>query len=282
MRTSTLPSRPARSMLRRATSAWRSSSSRLIRRPPSGSARPIQMVLYPPSVPISRMRRAWMARASRCRNCPWAGDTAMFGSAALSLIAASSTGSAGCSSPVVNASTAFQRSSFMVRESSVGSDPRSTPRHPDFLGRPAPRPVDGDEGIARDRLVRGAELDQVLDVESGASQETDPIAVVEVELHALFVGPFVPVHAEVVAPEVRPRRYLGVGIGHGEHEQRAVAEEDQPSPGSEQPGCLGDPAIRVTPDRRAVLADRAVEAGIGARRRFGAAPDQWEGEGSEE
>ena len=52
--------------------------------PPSGSARPSQIALYPPRVPISRMRRAFTARAMRWRNCPCAAETAMFGRSALS------------------------------------------------------------------------------------------------------------------------------------------------------------------------------------------------------
>ena len=48
----------------RATSACRGSCSSVTSRPPAGSARASQMVLYPPSVPISRMLRAPLAWAS--------------------------------------------------------------------------------------------------------------------------------------------------------------------------------------------------------------------------
>ena len=52
-------------------------------------------------------------------------------------------------------------------------------------------------------------------------------------------------------------------LRRGEHEQRRVAEEDQLPVGTEQPSGLRDPSIRVAPDRRAVFADRQIEARIG-------------------
>ncbi|CKR90156.1 Uncharacterised protein [Mycobacterium tuberculosis] len=65
------------------------------------------MVLKPPSVPISRTRRAWMAPASRHRNLPCCADTAMRGNSAASLAAnaAANAGSSPTSVLSKNAST---------------------------------------------------------------------------------------------------------------------------------------------------------------------------------
>src|SRR5580698_10605523 len=104
----------------------------------------------------------------------------MFGSSALSLIAASSTGSAGWSRPVVYASVASQRSSFIVRQS-------KSPGHPDLLRGPAPCPLERHERIPRCRVLGWSEFDEILDLEPGGAQEADPVAVIEVELHALLV-----------------------------------------------------------------------------------------------
>src|SRR4029077_18705313 len=84
------------------------------------------------------------------------------------------------------------------------SGSRPTPRHPDLLRRPAQCPVKRDEWIAGGRVPGGTQLDQVVDLESAATEETDPVAVVQVELHAVVVRPLVPVHTEVVAAERRP------------------------------------------------------------------------------
>ena len=56
---------PARTKLDRATSACFSSISRVTTLPPDFNPRAIQIVLYPPSVPISSMERAPMICARR-------------------------------------------------------------------------------------------------------------------------------------------------------------------------------------------------------------------------
>ena len=66
-------------MFARATSAWCGSYSSVIRRPPSGSARASQIVLYPPSVPISRIFRDPFINARMCNSFPCGADTWMVG-----------------------------------------------------------------------------------------------------------------------------------------------------------------------------------------------------------
>ena len=63
-----------------------------------------------------------------------------------------------------------------------------------------------------------------------------------------------------VQPALRPlqavARRRGLVVRVAEDEQRRVAEEHEPSAGPQQPRRLGDPAVRVDPDRRAVLRER--------------------------
>ena len=96
----------------------------------------------------------------------------------------------------------------------------------------------------------------------------------EVEFDAVVVRPFEAVHAEIVSTQGRPRRPLGVGVGDGEHQERSVAEEDEPAARAEQAGGLRNPDVWIAPDRGAVLADRKVEAGVRQRHRFGVAVDE--------
>ncbi len=97
----------------------------------------------------------------------------------------------------------------------------------------------------------------------------------EVELHGVVVGPLEAVHAEI-----RAEQPVGGGqavlVGHGEHQQDRVDQEDQLPAGAEQPRRLGDPGVRVAPDAGAVLADRQVEAGVGERRPLGVGLEQRE------
>ena len=88
-------------MFLRATSACFLSASSVTSRPRAGKARASQIVLYPPSVPISRIFRAPCIFASRYSSFPWLADTAISGrpAFALSAKAAFSAASAGISSP---------------------------------------------------------------------------------------------------------------------------------------------------------------------------------------
>ena len=51
-------------------------------------------------------------------------------------------------------------------------------------------------------------------------------------------------------------------VRRAEHEERGVPQEDEPAARAQQARGLGDPAVRVAPDRGAVLADREVERGV--------------------
>jgi hypothetical protein len=74
---------------------------------------------------------------------------------------------------------------------------------PDFFAWPLPGPFKRDERVPGSGTRLRPELDQVLHLKAGASQQPDHIAVTEVELHGLIVWPLEPVHAEV-RPRSRP------------------------------------------------------------------------------
>jgi len=57
----------------------RGSYSSVINARPAAAPGASQIVLYPPSVPISRIRRAPRTLASRCSSLPWFGATLMDG-----------------------------------------------------------------------------------------------------------------------------------------------------------------------------------------------------------
>lgn len=81
------------------------------------------------------------------------------------------------------------------------------------------------------------------------------------EFHrAVAVGPREPVHAEVGPQQHLSRREIL--LGEREHREGGVTEEDQQPAGSQHPRRLGDPAIRIAPDRRPVLRDREIERGV--------------------
>ena len=65
-------------------------------------------------------------------------------------------------------------------------------------------------------------------------------------------------------------------VGCAEHQQCSVDEEDQPTSGAQESGCLRDPPIGVAPDAGAVLGDGEVEALVGQRNLLGAAVQQRE------
>jgi hypothetical protein len=90
-------------MLARATSACFGTDSKVMRRPSGGSALASQIVLQPPSVPNSRIRRALTSLASRLSSLPCVGETPMAGSPAASLAAsaAATAASGSTSAPVM-------------------------------------------------------------------------------------------------------------------------------------------------------------------------------------
>src|ERR671935_1084995 len=157
------------------------------------------------------------------------------------------------------------------------SGSRALARHPDLLARPAPRPRDGDEGIAGGRACWWPQLDEVLHLEVMPTQEPDPVAVAKVELDRLVVRPFEAMHPKVVAHEPLLCRNT-LRVRHAQHENRGVDEEDELATGSEEAGSLGDPAVRVTPDAGPIFAEGEVETGVGQRDLLGIAVDEREGQ----
>src|SRR3954468_7526102 len=97
----------------------------------------------------------------------------------------------------------------------AGSPASAFARHPDLLRGPLPAPLDGDVVVidGRARLRVRLELDEMLVPETVCAQETDPVAVCEVELRSGLTGPLHPVH-----PELRPLELLGLRA-HGRRRQ---------------------------------------------------------------
>src|ERR671935_182511 len=156
------------------------------------------------------------------------------------------------------------------------SGSRALARHPDLLGWPAPRPLDGDVGITGGRARWWPQLDEILHLEVMSTQEPNPIPVAEVELDGLVVRPFEAMHPKVVAHEPLLCRNT-LRLRHAQHENRAVDEEDELATGSQEAGSLGKPAVRVTPDAGPIFADGEVETGVGQRDLLGIAVDEREG-----
>jgi DNA-binding PadR family transcriptional regulator len=146
---------------------------------------------------------------------------------------------------------------------------------PDFFARPLPGPVERDERVPGFCFWLRPELNEVFHLQAATPQQADHVAVAEVELHRLIIGPFEPVHAEV-GPQQPLGGRLIIGVRDGEHEQHRVHQEDQLPAGAQQPGRLGDPRVGITPDARAVLRDGQVEAGVGEGCLLGAGVDQRE------
>ena len=96
----------------------------------------------------------------------------------------------------------------------------------------------------------------------------------QVELDARIAGPFDPAHVEGGPQESLGRH--AVLRRYAEDEEGRVHEEDQLASGFEDPRCLGDPAIGVRPEARAVFRDRQVERSIAARHALGVRLDQRE------
>jgi hypothetical protein len=122
--------------------------------------------------------------------------------------------------------------------------------------------------------LRRLQLDQVLNLEAIRTQKTDPVAVAEVKVDGRIVRPLEAVHPEVRAPKLLVRRDLL--LLEAEHEDRAVDEEHELAPRSQQPRSLRDPEVRIGPDRRAVLRDDEIERLVRERHRLGARLEQRE------
>ena len=97
-------------------------------------------MLYPPSVPISRMCRALQSRGKHLQQLPIVGDTLIAGSPAATLVrrASSRTGSASSSWPPRYESTAAHKSLFIDAQSSSRHLGTVAPWLPPEVGTLAP------------------------------------------------------------------------------------------------------------------------------------------------
>ncbi len=102
------------------------------------------------------------------------------------------------------------------------------------------------------RIVGRVELDQVDDVEAGAPQQAEQLAVRDLPLDALRVGPLEAPEAALGALEGRAE-LLRLEVGRAEDRDRAVAQEPEPTARPQEAVGLGDPLVGVAPDARAVL-----------------------------
>src|SRR3989442_12705076 len=131
------------------------------------------------------------------------------------------------------------------------------------------------EGVV-DRIIGREDLDHVQDLEAGAPEDAEEIAVAEMELdRRLIVGPFEPVQSTL-----RPLQALldSAGVGHAEHREGRVAQEHELATGPKEACRFWDPLVRVAPDRRAVLGYREIERCVAKAGRFGVRLDQLETE----
>src|SRR5205823_10668063 len=108
---------------------------------------------------------------------------------------------------------------------------------------------------------RGREdLDEIQDLEPRAPKQSDELAVPELEFGLRLAGPLHAVEAELWALQTLldfPR------VGHAKHRERGVAQEDELAARSNEPRGLGDPLVRIAPDRGAVFGDREIERSPG-------------------
>jgi hypothetical protein len=84
----------------------------------------------------------------------------------------------------------------VLRDYTARPAPSALPHLPHLFARPLPSPVERHERIARARLGGRTNLDQILDFESRATKQPDPVAVREMEFDARIARPLDAVHAE--------------------------------------------------------------------------------------
>src|SRR6185437_11745693 len=98
------------------------------------------------------------------------------------------------------------------------------------------------------------DLAERLDLEAAVAQQADALAVREVELHAVVVGPGDAVEAELRVDEPPLDRAVR-DDRRTESAQDGTGHEQEPAAGAKQPRALGDPQVRIAPQARAVFGE---------------------------
>src|SRR5215211_1426505 len=133
---------------------------------------------------------------------------------------------------------------------------------PDLLVRPLLGPLRGHVVVVVVRLgaLGRIQLEQPLHLEAAPVQDVHEHSDRRLELHLARVRPL-----DTEEPTLWALKRLAGGAfeASAQREQRRVAEKDEPATGAEEARRLRDPAVRVGPDRGAVLGYREVERRIG-------------------
>ena len=149
------------------------------------------------------------------------------------------------------------------------------PDAPDLLARPLPRPLRRDERVARCAPPPAGRS-------STRSRTSNPC-----DRNSRIQSPWLrwnsatpSDHSTRCMPNwgriMRSSAAVVVVVGRAEHQEGAVAEEDELSSGSQHARRLGHPPVGVGPDGGAVLADGEVEGPVGEGQSLGRRADQRE------
>src|SRR5919204_2017209 len=145
-------------------------------------------------------------------------------------------------------------------------------RDPELFRRPPARPLGRDPLVVlvRLRALGCVELDQPVELEAVGAQEVDQLPGWKMELDFLGVWPFDAMHCAERSDEL-----LGDPVNrHAQRDERRVAHEDQAPTGTREARGLWNPALRISPDRCAVLRMDNVEGRVRQRYVFAGRFDQ--------
>src|SRR6266498_2980528 len=100
----------------------------------------------------------------------------------------------------------------------------------------------------------------LFDLEAVCAEDSHPISVTELKLDfGMRFRPF-----KAAQPALRTLQRLGrrALVGHAQHRKGRVPEKDQLAVRPKEPGGLGNPLVRIAPDRGAVLRYDEIERRI--------------------
>ena len=100
---------------------------------------------------------------------------------------------------------------------------------------------------------------ECVDSEASRAQNLDPVAVTGMKLHPAAGG------LQAGYLPLRPQQLLPCGsgsLGPAQSDQDADGVEYQPPAWAQQPGCLGHPAGRITPQACPALGDSHIETAV--------------------